>query len=365
MKNAALTPWLHALNWIDRLLRRCPQWVIVAALPFLAFLHSGFDQQFPNDGIESSTVSFPEPLAASEASSYGVRTIAWAMGITTDSSFLRLTGVLVALTLWVVGAFAWRKFGSRTALVIMVITAAGPIGASLTNNLGRADVFVIAGGLLLGLFARGFTLGVVGSLLMACGNPEQGLVASFCLLMVGLGLREKSLLKAATAAFVTSALCAGIAVAALHHFGRESRSDYLFRNLRQSFSYFLQALPLELYAGFGLAFIFILITATAIRRIQALFLVVGVLVIPLIFTAVTLDQTRVLVAVSAASVVAVLRWSVPKCLIALDSYGFHSSSTIMVVVGIILPTVMISYPGVIRLPYRTPVELFFNPAAGS
>lgn len=364
MKNAALSPWLRLLNAFDCLLQRCPAWVLVTLLPVLAFIHSGFDQQFPNNGIEASTLTYPEPLAASEASSYGVRTIAWALGITTDASFLRLTILLVFGSLWIIGIFSLRMFGRRVALVVLVIIAVGPIGTSLTNNLGRADVLVIAGGLVLGLFGRGVAIGVIGAVLMACGNPEQGLVASLCFLLVALALRSATLTKTAWVALSTSLACAGIAIAILHHLGRESRLDYLVRNLRQSLSYFLQALPLELYAGFGLSVVFILITLTALTWARALTLVLGVILIPLAFTAITLDQTRVLVAVSAASVAAVLRWSVPRCLLALDDYGLHASSTVLVICAVLLPPVAVAYPGTVRLPYRTPVELFFNPAAG-
>lgn len=361
----ALQFWLQWMAMIESFLLRIPIVLAILVLPVLALAHNGFELVFPFGGVELATSSFPIPYPAHDASSYGLRTLAWALRITTEDSYFRLSTILFCLVLWALGVLVWKKVGHRAGLVVLLIICLGPIGETMLGNLARPDVVFLAGSLLLGVWARSIPFGVGAALVMAAGNPEQAMVATACFILVALGLKAPGILKAAMSAFLTSVVAYVLILLALRHMGSVSRITYFTGFVRKSLTYFLESAPIALYAGFGLSMVMIAITITAIGRRRGALLILGAVVIPLFVTAVTLDQTRVLVPLSAAGVSAILVWSVPKCLKALDKLGYTSGAATLAILTILLPTMAVSYPGEILLPYKTLVELYFNPSAGS
>lgn len=349
---------------MQRVIDSWPKWVFVLSVPFLTLLHSGFNYSFNRDTVQSATVSFPSPMQSQESTSYGLRTIAWAFGVTTEQSYLKLSFALTLIVMLAFGFYAWSKLPRNAAAVVVAIVLIGPIGTNLVNNIGMYDVFMYAGALFLGIAGRSWLTGIVGGLLMSAGNPEQALLASIAFALVGIGLTQKNIWKAGIAAFITALISWAFLFAYVRSSGTESRIFMLTRLFRQSLSYFLQGIPIQIYAGYGLAFAFVLVAVTALSRNRAILLLIGILVLPVMATASTLDQTRVLVQVSTASVVALLVWIAPRALIALERIGWKSASALIVCIAVVLPAVSIIYPGEIRLPYRTAVELYFNPAAG-
>ena len=361
---AALRPWLRVSELLQRALDRFPYWLFVAVIPLVTVIHGGFDLQFPNNGIAQSTESFPSPLASSEASSYGLRTVSWMLGITSDGSYVRLNVAIYVIVVILSGLLARRVLDRNSAKVVVALLWLGPIGVSMTTNLGRPDCFVIAGGVILGIFARNISWGVLGALVMCAGNPEQAVVATLCFLLVSFGLSVPGLIRASSAAFMTSVVCyLGIFIV-LRNIGQDSRLGYFARYFRQSLTYFLQSAPLQIYTGFGLAVLFICLTLTAVGVRRAALIVLGVLVVPLLVTATTLDQTRVLVSLTVPSICCVLVWSVPRSVAGFQRLGVSFAPALLIILVFILPAFSINYPGFIRPPYKTPVELFFNPAAG-
>ena len=356
--------WIRFLAFADRTFVAIPRSIWIFVLPFIAVAHCGYELSTPYIGVANYTATFPAPLLTNDGTSYGVRSLAWILGINEPDSYFRLCFILTCVAFWMAGVLIWRVLPARAAIVVSVITALGPIGETLLGAIGRNDVVMICGALILGLAGRRVWIGVLAGIVMSAGNPEQAIVTSLAFVLVAFALRTPGIVRGALSSLVASGISYLALLVWMKHMGYESRIDALGTYVRQSLTYFLQAAPLSLYAAFGLGAVFIAITCTVLWWRRALFLVVGIVVIPMFFTAITLDQTRITVALSAAGIAALLVWSVPRCLSALQNRGFAYGAAALVIISILLPSIAVSYPGQIILPYKTGVEQFFNPSAG-
>lgn len=356
--------WLQLFGQIETFLLSIPRFLWIVALPVISVIHGGYELSMPYNGVANLTETFPVPVNTSEGCSYGIRTIAWLLHINEPDSFTRMCVLITCATLWIMGVLVFRVLPKRSAIVVSVLLALGPVGETLFGAIGRSDVLLLLGALVLGVVGRNILIGAVAGIIMFAGNPEQAAAASIAFMFVALALRLPGMVRAGASAFVVSVFLYGGMLIWFEHQGYKSRVDSLGPNIRQSLSFFLQAAPMSFYAAFGLAMVFVVITSTVLWWRRALLLVVGIVIIPMIFTAITLDQTRITVALSCAGIAAVLVWSVPKCLKALDGFGFSSGLAVLTIVALLLPSIAVSYPGEIILPYKTAVEQFFNPAAG-
>jgi hypothetical protein len=356
--------WLRFFDRLESLLLAIPSVIWVALLPLLAVIHCGYELSMPYAGVANFTETYPTPLSGSDSGSYGVRTIAWLLQINEPDSFTRLCVFITCATLWIAGVLIWRVLPKRSAIVVSLLVALGPIGETLFGAIGRSDALVLLGALVLGVVGRNIWIGLLAGLIMVAGNPEQAVAASLAFVLVALALRTPGIVRAAVSSLVISVASYFSMLAWFQHLGNQSRVDSLGPNIRQSLSFFLQAAPISFYAAFGLAFVFIVIACTVLWWRRAVLLILGIVAIPMFFTAITLDQTRITVALSCAGIAAVLVWAVPRCLEALDEMGFGQGMSVLTVIAVVLPSIAVSYPGEIILPYRTGVEQFFNPAAG-
>ena len=362
---AALRFWLRLFEHLERFLLSIPSVIWIAILPIISVIHCGYELSMPYAGVANFTGTFPTPLSGSDSGSYGIRTIAWLLQVDEPDSYTRLCVLITIATLWIVGALLFRVLSKRSAIVVSVLIVLGPIGETLFGAIGRSDVFVLLGALVLGVVGRNIWIGFIAGLIMVAGNPEHAVAASLAFVLVALALRAPGIVRAAVSSLVISCIAYFAMLAWFEHMGYISRVDSLGPNIRQSLSFFLQAAPISFYAAFGLAFVFVVIACTVLWWRRALLLILGIVLIPMFFTAITLDQTRITVALSCAGIAAVLVWSVPKCLQGLDDLGFGSGMSLLTIIAVALPSIAVSYPGDIILPYKTGVEQFFNPAAGS
>lgn len=361
---AGIRFWLRLFTRLEAWLLAIPSAVWITLLPLLAVIHCGYELSMPYAGVKNFTETYPTPLSGSDSGSYGVRTIAWLLRINEPDSFTRLCVLITCATLWIAGVLIWRVLPKRSAIAVSVLVALGPIGETLFGAIGRSDALVLLGALVLGVVGRNIWIGLLAGLIMVAGNPEQAVAASLAFVLVAFVLRTQGIVRAAVSSLVISGASYFVMLALFQHLGYKSRTDALGPNIRQSLSFFLQAAPISFYAAFGLAFVFVVIACTVLWWRRALLLMCGIVIIPMLFTAITLDQTRITVALSCAGIAAVLVWAVPKSLAALDAMGFGSSMSVLTAIAVLLPSIAVSYPGEIILPYKTGVEQFFNPAAG-
>ena len=204
---------------------------------------------------------------------------------------------------------ARKLFTDGRARILLAGLAASAVPTLLLTRLGYYDEMLVIGGLLMALSRR--WCWVLGVGLMALANPELALVASISFGLVALGYRRRWTLWRAVSLFGISVLCIGLVrVAQMVHDTptQESRIELLSSNLGASLDSNVQWLPTTLgtvYAGGWLLVLLLILTPTGVlgRSLVGL----GLVIVPVTAMLVTLDGTRVAVAVSGASYVVALR----------------------------------------------------------
>ena len=315
----------------------------------LAILKSGFSF-FPAFDARWSLEVFPQPLGNYDSLSYGLRSVAFLLGIGSDSSLLRLSAVSLIFVAILFSVLVWRKHEKRVSVSLLAIVFLGPVGAVLLSNIGRHDVLVLSGALLLGLWGFKWTAACVATLLMLAGNPEQAVVITLCFLALTWTPAAHKYRGASYLSVALALLGFGLMWVTSYFLEVPSRLSVLDDYLRESFVAFFSNVPLLLYSGLGIGFFIVALACTAMPLRGAILVIFSTLVIPLAFTLVTADQTRVLVPLTAAQVLALSLWLLPQIFGRIRGPNF-AVPTLIVVASLLLPSVVIQYPGTVRSPY--------------
>ena len=248
------------------------------------------------------------PEESGEPLSYGFRIVGFVFGFTTRGPYL---GVAIVTTFLAIGALAVaaRSAGDRKAAKLTVlIVASGPLVWSMAQGLGRPDSLLIAGAALLVSRPRPGPIAAVGGLLMVLAHPEQAAFAVGALLLLSMGRRFRQWRRLAAWSTAFALIYNVLLQIWATQVEASTRADVFESLLVESLGRFVMFLPLELWAGLGIVGI---ITVFAIARESAqstrFALVAGVLIIPLIVTAATLDQSRVFVGVTACTSIVVAK----------------------------------------------------------
>lgn len=322
--------------------------MFVVVLTGLALIRSGVRivRVYP-DPLDT----YPIPLEGASALSYGSRSLARILGWEFPDSFVVISAVLSIVAVIVLG-FLLRpsRFGAD-GRIIAVIILLGPWGQVLLTQVGAHDVWLLLGGLVLGVLGARVSWAVAGAIIMVAGNPEQAVFASGCVLMLSFSpwLRQRRT-PSFVAFSVTLAAMIGLSLAA-HLAGATSRSGYLITNLGSSLYNFGANLPLTLYAAYGISWIILGWVAVRSTRGTRWILITTFLVVPLGLSAVTLDQTRVAVSISAAAVVAMLVEAVPRMRSEARASGFRNPLAWTLVGALLLPAVVVTFTGTVVVPH--------------
>ena len=134
--------------------------------------------------------------------------------------------------------------------------------------------------------------------------------------------------------------------------GVKGRLEFLPELLSASFYPFAANLPLTLYASFGATWLIIGWVFLHISLKSRILLLIGLLVIPLLVTMITVDQTRVTVGVTTLSVMVLLREFLPRIVSQLKSRNFVPILGTGVAIVLFLPIIEIwGTSGHTRTPY--------------
>jgi hypothetical protein len=189
----------------------------------------------------------------------------------------------------------------------------------------------------------------MGGILMVLGNPEQAVVVCAGLLVMSWSSTFRPWRVGAAATLVVSGSAFLLLTQWSNNVGIPSRTDYFGPFLRQSLSHFFMQLPLTLYVGFGLSALAVFWTLLDQDRRGLIATVVGCLAIPVVASAVTLDQTRVLVCSSIACMTAILvRYAEPLTLTLASGLRFPLACTALAT--LLLPALEVT-GNVVRVPW--------------
>ena len=274
-----------------------PYPLFVALATSLVFIHTGFRLPWqPDDDYFMVTTSWPGGSSWDSSILWSV--VPERIGLTKPIVWnITWSGLALATVITV----AWRTAalvprGTQRHFLLTILASGVPL--LLASRLGFYDIPFLLGVVIVALFPpRWWIIGVV---IVAGSNAEMGIVAGLCALLVGLAFGVRSIvvrsLMTVIASFVplvllttTQALSGGVPSG--------SRIALLRTNAISSFTSNLPWLPLlisTLYLG---AWIIVLLMITSLPGpLGRVYLVSGLVVVPLAFSLVTLDGTRVAVA---------------------------------------------------------------------
>jgi hypothetical protein len=344
----ALTSLARVFSTCETTLERIPVFAIGLLAAFVAILKSGLALQLP---YVWSSDSWPEPTSANEPLSYGFRAIGYLLDLKTESAFHVVSLIAVVCAVLLIAWAISSEVSGNAARWAAVLFLSGPWVWVLIGEVGRVDAITLAGAALLGVKGRSLPWAIAGTALMLLGNPEQAVVATCALLLISFvpALRawRRGSLAAVLLAFVTWAALWTWA----RSLGVSGRGDLLIPNLKDSLELFFQNLPLVLYSGFGmLAIVVVWAIADNSGRARAL-VIFSALVIPITVTMITLDQSRVLVAIATAPL-AVLTIRYAPDIYEAARRIVHFPITLLVAATLFLPAIEVVYPGDIRNPWE-------------
>ena len=176
----ALGGWATSLGgWLASL----PGWLFVLLLLVFGVLRNGVNIL----GTWYSTYpflleSFPTPVHPFSAS-WASMVPAWLLGVDSDVGWSVLHVAAVVLVAVGLVLLPMRLLPDVRGRVVALVLVASPMFTVLLHEIGRYDVWVIAGGVILALARRLWVVGV-GALLAVFGNPDQALALAVCLLVV-------------------------------------------------------------------------------------------------------------------------------------------------------------------------------------
>lgn len=267
-------------------------------LGILLLLHTGARWPWSPDAEFVSVVT-GWPIGSSWDTSVGWLAPAW-LGITGSVEWAAVWVGVVLVSLVVTITRARVVLGDLGARVFLLAIAASALPSRLSGWLGFYDSLLISGALLVTVL--GPRTWWIGAVLLASANPEMGLVGGICALLVGLGLKEHWVTLRGIGVTVTSALI--IAVVSVIRVtssagGGPSRFELLLTNTSRALNLNLSWLPLTVATMFAgawlLVALIVLSPAQTSRRWLAL---AGLVVLPVAFTLVTLDGSRVAIGTS-------------------------------------------------------------------
>lgn len=342
-----MEPVSLASSW-QRRLGRLPMWGFALALICLAVIKGGFTI---NALIPEPLSNYPTPPSTFSSTSYGLRTLAWLLRMDYPGSYVVLGLIITAITL---GFIAWavpRVSQPDDSRIILVLILLGPITLILLNNIGRHDVLMILGGSILGLLGRNWIWALVGVMIMVLGNPEQSIVATVLLLSLTSMPQLRAWRAGAGLAVGVSALASITLGLWAHSVGVESRIGFITGLLGNSIYQFFGNFPLSVYAGYGIVWVVVIWVMRQASTSLRWLIGFALLAIPFAMTAITLDQTRVFVGLTTASIVAVLVISVPQMRQASIASGFVNPLFWVFATGLFLPAIEVWSKGYVRVPY--------------
>lgn len=352
-------PGIAGLSALGRSIARVRYSVFVLGVLLVVVLHTGARWPWTPDA-EFLAVARNWPGGSGWDSSLGWLAPA-RVGITGGIGWSALWIGVIAVSVVVTVVRARRAMGDPYARVFLLAIAASSIPFRLTGWIGFYDGLFLSGVLLIAVLGRRSWW--IGAVMVASANPEMGAVAGLAATLVGLGLQSAHVTRRGAGALGLSAVF--IVLVSLARLlgdapGTESRLQLLFANAANSFASNIGWLPLTVASMFAGAWIVVIaVVLTPSRVSQRLMVFLGLIVIPLLFTLITLDGTRVAVASSSLAFVLASREWLHRSRESSDAQG--RSTALYPIMALLLILALLT-PAVSVLPY-SPSADFYPPWA--
>ena len=340
---------MASVKRLDRWLNSIPIWFYTVLVTVTIIVKSGLS--FAALNIDTFQ-NFPYPPDHWSALSYGMRLLVYGTGQKETLTF-GVVGFLLTIVVIVLIAYSgWRSVDAVAGRLIILLAIVSPIGMVLFNRLGQNDVFMILGATVIAFFGPKIIPFLVGLLLMFLGNPEQTIVALVTVLVLSFIPELRAWRRLAIAGILVGISAFIVLSVFARSVGSRTRIEYLPDYLSNSFYAFAANLPLSFYAFFGAFWLVLAGIILHFSRNSRIFLISGLIVIPIFVTMITVDQTRVFVGVTTLSVFILLKTYVPELKKYFDARGFEPLLGATFLVVVFLPIIDIwGTSGHARTPY--------------
>ena len=295
--------------WLGR-----PYYQQVLFVLAILLLKNAFDIELKNiqEAYLPGVQEFPRAVGYFSGS-YGQVVIAAALGVTTTTQWV-LLHVLLIITALTVSFWLIGRTGSTTRSFLILALAAATATSSLFVSIGKYDVITYLGAVILAL-SRTLPAATLGALLMASGNPEQSIIASFALLVLSFASEFRDIRKRAVAAILATTLTwlsvqlwfnvSGMTV---------SRIDLLPEYLAESLARVISYPGTAFWSWFGVGWLVVALVAVSIHRNSRIWALLSLLIIPVSVTVITADGARVFGMVALPSYLMCARWLSSRCI---------------------------------------------------
>jgi len=236
----------------------------------------------------------------------------------------------------------------------------GPIVIVLLGNIGRNDVFLLTGSVLVALSLpigntghvvpskRAGGISFFGIFLMLIGNPEQSVVAFLLLLLISFSSNFRSIRNCAAFGLAISLTTCALLTIWASAFSVGSRFGLVDDFYRQSIQNFLTNFSLVIFSGYGFIWIAVILVILWSKMRDLPWVVLSTVMVPVVVVGLTADQTRVWVGITAAVSLVLVRFLAMR--IPADHKYLVLGSTF--VVALFAPTLEVTYAGEVRSPLQ-------------
>ncbi len=325
--------------------------------------------------LERFARTFPHPGTTFRSNAVLGPTLAWVTGMNSHTKWLLLQGGLTAGWFALTALLLRRRVGTgRAWRVAMVWFTFLAVPASLLHHLGGYDIFTAIGATLVALGGTP-VLTLLGGAVMGATNVEQGMAAVICGALVYWAIPKDSggsrTLRNAISRFAASLV--GLALSRIaviiwfHQLGAtvQTRFGEYTRLLPTSLRNAASLGSTGIYAWLAAGWIIVIVVLWQLhdrelgrhkqpeRWIAAGF---GLVVLPALATITTLDGSRVFSAVGGVALLLALVWFSEMSNRPEGKWILKCSAALMVF-GILIPTIVTTYRGGIRVPWRFVVNL--------
>jgi len=346
------------INRFDSRLRALPWWILSTGLLVVALLKGGFGVEVAAQNPDPS-FPLPEPGAV-DSLSFGLPALVWLLGIQGQTS----TIAIVTFALILIGYFSSayllvRTFDGLARTVALILLGLGPTITVLLGNIGRHDLLVVFGAVLVGLRGYKWSGVIIGSALMFLGNPEQTLVALTSLALLSLTPNFSQYRARVLTLGVSSLGLFLILREWAEGLGADSRAGWFGYHLQSSLLNFFGSAYLVLFSGYAILWILVVWRVINSRGRARLLYVLSLIAVPTLATITTMDQTRVFIGVSTATLFALVRVDLERLTDQIRRLTPHAASWTLAVF-FATPVLDITYRAYQRIPFRWVYDAFAN-----
>lgn len=332
---------------LESWLTRIPFMILGLLLGFVAFLKSGIE--IPGLVTIWDPSTWPDPVDIYPHMSYGLRTLGWITGANSFGAYALLSAFVVVAALLSIIVMLRSAVAPQANRFVLLILLGGPVAWALFSTFGRPDPLTIAGGIMIGTLGRRWYWAVIGVFFAILGNADQAVVLCLSALVVSLHSSLKPWRLPALIALILSVAASLSLTAWGTSAGVPTRGGLFDDFWRQSIQQFVSAAPIQLYAGLGISSLVLIWAIFDGSWRSSLPIIAGMIILPMIFTATTLDQSRVFICCSSAACAVVITHWGPRIMEFLSSRFASPLSAIFLVI-LFLPAVEIA-GNIVRVPW--------------